>query len=110
MKATVDTHNSDKWTPLHYMVHNQMFDILNRLDFRNCKVLHNVNKNGDTALIMATKKKYERVAIKLINHGAKIDIKDRAEKNALHHAAENSLFELIKVICDINKKQVTSTS
>lgn len=67
---------------------------------KNNADLNHVEDNGDTALHIATKRGNIEIVKMLLDHGAKIDLKNVNDKTVLDIAKENNRDEICMLLGD----------
>lgn len=87
----------EKNTPLITAVKNNRENSVQLLLALNAKT-DPKDVNGDTALHLAIKNELEDIAITLINHGARLDITDKSDRNAYRLAQDFKLNRAVSLI------------
>jgi ankyrin repeat protein len=105
---TIGTVDHDSLTPLHHAVLRQSKEIVELLASRNTgsRFLDRPDKNGCTALILATRKLNLIIVQTLLQHGSSCEFKDRKGMTAVHYAANLGFREALQAfilkVKDIN--------
>jgi len=95
----VDVNHKDEnlFFALHYAAFYDKSEVvkvlINAGAFLNCQ-----NLDGETPLLIASRKCYMEVVEELIQHKAEVDIIDVEGKTALHHASNLEFFDVINVL------------
>jgi len=80
---------------------------------KNKSILDLQNENGDTALMIACKKRYKEIAYKLIEIGCNFGIKNKVNRTALHLACwadEDIALKLIETVHDLISRSIIDKS
>ncbi|KAF4341747.1 ankyrin [Fusarium beomiforme] len=94
---TVDSHG---WTPLHYAVLKGFETIVHLLASRitDPVVLDKPDKEGSTALILATRMQNIAMVRTLIRCGSSCELKDNKGRSAIHYAASLGFGAAVRVL------------
>ncbi|VZI15851.1 unnamed protein product [Fusarium fujikuroi] len=97
---TIGTADHEGLTPLHHAVLRQSREVVELIASRNTgsRFLDRPDKNGCTALILATRKVNIALVQILLRHGSSCEIKDRKGMTAIHHAASLGFREALQIL------------
>ncbi|ENH74379.1 Ankyrin-1 [Fusarium oxysporum f. sp. cubense race 1] len=105
---TIGTADHGGLTPLHHAVLRQSKEVVELLTSRNTgsRFLDRPDKNGCTALVLATRKINITIVQILLRHGSSCELKDRKGMTAIHYAASLGFREALQAfsprVKDIN--------
>ncbi|EXA46343.1 hypothetical protein FOVG_07064 [Fusarium oxysporum f. sp. pisi HDV247] len=105
---TIGTADHEGLTPLHHAVLRQSKEVVELLTSRNTgsRFLDRPDKNGCTALVLATRKINITIVQILLRHGSSCELKDRKGMTAIHYAASLGFREALQAfiprVKDIN--------
>lgn len=101
LKADLNSHFENDWTPLHFSCWKKYFKIVNLLIFNGADV-NLLARNNLSPLMVACSSGSERIAKVLINAGAEPSGKDGGGNTPIHYAAKSGSIALMKTLLAIS--------
>jgi uncharacterized protein len=96
--ANLNAQDKGGYTPLLLAASNNHSDVVGLLLAQGADINHQEHSMGWTALIWAAKQGYANTVRQLLEHEARLDIRDLEGKTALDWAEENQHFETVHLL------------